>query len=93
MCEDCGRQEVWTARQQKWYYEVVKVSLYARAVRCLDCRRRRRSEKGSGRGDPNPIKHLGTLMKAVRSQQFPVVHKSMNPGEKWPQAPVNSDNR
>jgi len=29
----------------------------------------------------------------MKNQQFPVVHKSMNPDEKWPQAPANSDNR
>ena len=23
-CIDCGSEEVWTAEQQKWYYEVVK---------------------------------------------------------------------
>lgn len=37
-CKDCGSQEVWTAEQQKWYYEVAKGSLYARAVRCRQCR-------------------------------------------------------
>lgn len=41
-CRDCGREEVWTATQQKWYYEVAKGSLYGRAVRCRACRRRRR---------------------------------------------------
>lgn len=39
-CEDCGREEVWTAEQQKWYYEVAKGSLYATAVRCRECRNR-----------------------------------------------------
>lgn len=37
-CCDCGRDEVWTAKQQKWYYEVAKGSLFATAIRCRDCR-------------------------------------------------------
>jgi ferredoxin-like protein FixX len=41
-CVDCGTHEVWTASQQKWYYEVAKGSLYGRAVRCRACRQRRR---------------------------------------------------
>jgi Probable zinc-ribbon domain len=65
ICRDCGRAEVWSARQQKWFYEVAKGSLYATAVRCAKCRRLH-AERHKGRGDPNPIKHLGSLMKRIR---------------------------
>jgi hypothetical protein len=41
MCEDCGREQVWTAEQQRWWYEVAKCPLYSRAVRCQDCREAR----------------------------------------------------
>ena len=41
-CIDCGRHEVWTATQQKWYFEVAKGPIYGRAVRCRACRQRRR---------------------------------------------------
>ena len=44
-CKDCGSQEVWTAEQQKWYYEVAKGSLYATAVRCRDCRNKIKEQK------------------------------------------------
>jgi hypothetical protein len=64
-CQDCGRREVWSAAEQKWYYEVAKGTLYATAVRCSRCRRRRREERGNV-GDPHPIKHLGGLLKRVR---------------------------
>jgi hypothetical protein len=37
-CADCGRHEVWTATQQKWWYEVAKGSLYTTAKRCRACR-------------------------------------------------------
>ncbi|MCC3407773.1 MAG: zinc-ribbon domain containing protein [Microcoleus sp. PH2017_10_PVI_O_A] len=36
---------MWTAEQQKWWYEVAKRSMYAHAVRCRDCRQKRRAEK------------------------------------------------
>jgi hypothetical protein len=44
-CVDCGKEEVWTAHQQKWYYEVAKGSIYGTAIRCRSCRQKRRREK------------------------------------------------
>jgi len=44
-CRDCGTKEVWTAEQQKWYYEVAKGSIHAKAVRCRACRDRIKGEK------------------------------------------------
>ncbi|MCC7249917.1 MAG: zinc-ribbon domain-containing protein [Lysobacter sp.] len=41
-CRDCGEQQVWTAKQQKWWYEVAQGAIDSRAVRCLPCRRKRR---------------------------------------------------
>ncbi|MCA9203194.1 MAG: zinc-ribbon domain containing protein [Planctomycetales bacterium] len=41
MCVDCGKSQVWSAQQQKWYYEVAKGSLYATAIRCRECRQKR----------------------------------------------------
>lgn len=38
-CEDCGKEECWTAKQQQWWYEVAKGPINARAIRCRDCRR------------------------------------------------------
>lgn len=65
-CDECGRVETWTGQQQKWYYEVAKGSLYATAIRCRACRRKRTEEQQRD-GDPNPIKHDGTLMKRIRN--------------------------
>lgn len=42
ICRDCGCDEVWTAKQQKWWYEVVHAPIDSGAVRCLACRRARR---------------------------------------------------
>src|SRR5258708_5949205 len=41
-CVDCGKHQVWTAEQQKWWYEVAKGSIYSGAIRCRDCRAARR---------------------------------------------------
>lgn len=45
-CLDCGCDQIWTAEQQKWWYEVAKGSLYTRAVRCRECRQKRRASGG-----------------------------------------------
>ena len=68
-CVDCGKEEIWTAEQQKWWYEVAKASIYSRAVRCHDCRRARRE----GGPQPQPIRHVGTLMKLLRAQLDPAL--------------------
>jgi hypothetical protein len=48
-CKDCGKAEVWTATQQKWWYEVARGDIATRAVRCRPCRRRHREEKAAHR--------------------------------------------
>jgi hypothetical protein len=48
-CQGCGRQEVWTARQQKWWYEVAKGFVYSDAKLCRACRRRERERKSEAR--------------------------------------------
>lgn len=48
-CKDCGTHEVWTAKQQKWWYEVAKGLLGSIAVRCRPCRSQRQSAKAEAR--------------------------------------------
>lgn len=38
-CADCGRTHVWTAKEQRWWYEVAKGPIYTRAVRCRECQK------------------------------------------------------
>ena len=45
-CRDCGTVETWTAKQQQWWYEVAKGEINSRAVRCHECREKRRKYKG-----------------------------------------------
>lgn len=51
-CVDCGREEVWTAGQQKWWYEVAKGPIFSTAIRCRACRQRlRAAHRGTPRQD------------------------------------------
>ncbi len=43
-CEDCRKREVWSATQQRWYYEIAKGPVHARAIRCRSCRKKHRDE-------------------------------------------------
>ena len=43
VCVDCGSGEVWTAEQQKCYYEEAKGHIWAVAIRCRSCRKKRRA--------------------------------------------------
>ena len=44
-CMDCGKEEVWTAEQQKWWYEEAGGYFFATAVRCRSCRTKERDRK------------------------------------------------
>ncbi len=48
-CEGCGSKEVWTALQQKWWYEVAKGFVYSTAKLCRPCRRRERERRTEAR--------------------------------------------
>ncbi|HIQ15089.1 MAG TPA: hypothetical protein EYH38_05895 [Leucothrix sp.] len=37
-CKDCGSNEIWTAKQQRWWYETAKGHINSTAVRCRRCR-------------------------------------------------------
>ena len=48
-CVDCGKREVWTAEQQKWWFETAKGSVYSGAIRCRECRA---AHRNAHRGTP-----------------------------------------
>ena len=94
-CVDCGKVEVWTGEQQKWYYEVAKGSIYARAVRCRACRKahkdrelarernlsRNGSQSLSAEGRPvNPKLHKH-IRSAIKSGDFKQVHSLLSKNE------------
>ncbi len=48
-CAGCSSPEVWTATQQKWWYEVAKGSLFATAKFCRTCRRKEQARRVEAR--------------------------------------------
>jgi hypothetical protein len=44
-CRDCSAHEVWTAKNQKWWFEIAKGNIDSTAIHCLSCRIKRRKEK------------------------------------------------
>lgn len=48
-CRDCGEGEIWTASQQKWWYEVARGDIFTVASRCRNCRRRERERRNAAR--------------------------------------------
>lgn len=48
-CAGCGKDEVWTAAQQKWWYEVAKGSVESTAKLCRPCRRREQTRRAEAR--------------------------------------------
>jgi hypothetical protein len=49
-CRECGIEELWTAEQQKWWYEEAKGHIDSFAVRCKACRKARK--RGAARKKP-----------------------------------------
>jgi Probable zinc-ribbon domain len=48
-CKCCGKEEIWTAAQQKWWYEKALGNWSAVAVRCRACRAQERARKAQAR--------------------------------------------
>ncbi|PYM14145.1 MAG: hypothetical protein DMD81_18810 [Candidatus Rokuibacteriota bacterium] len=46
-CKACGVPQVWTAAQQKWWYESAKADVWTTAARCRPCRIRERNRKAA----------------------------------------------
>ncbi|WP_193214623.1 zinc-ribbon domain containing protein [Luteolibacter marinus] len=44
-CIDCGKSEIWTSRQQKWWHEEAGGAWEQIAVRCRDCRQKEKARK------------------------------------------------
>lgn len=48
-CCDCGKAQVWTATQQKWWYEIARGDVFTSAKRCRECRRGERVRRDEAR--------------------------------------------
>ncbi|HYW78944.1 MAG TPA: zinc-ribbon domain containing protein [Thermoguttaceae bacterium] len=48
-CVDCGAEEIWTAEDQQWYFEVIKAHPLSTATHCSECRKKRKAAKAEQR--------------------------------------------
>ena len=48
-CKDCGKSEVWSPTQQRWWYEIAKGDVWTVANRCRPCRQRERARRTAAR--------------------------------------------
>ncbi|AGA28515.1 zinc-ribbon domain-containing protein [Singulisphaera acidiphila] len=60
-CASCGSEEVWTAPQQKWWYEVAKGSPHSGAKLCRSCRQDARRHKGKAHPLQNTRRWCGLI--------------------------------
>ena len=49
VCRSCGKEEVWVAERQKWWYEEAKGNINTQAVLCHSCRSAERQRKEAAR--------------------------------------------
>ncbi|HMW18810.1 MAG TPA: zinc-ribbon domain containing protein [Accumulibacter sp.] len=61
-CQDCGAPCVWSAEQQRWWYETIGGSPHAIAKRCRPRRQRERQRKELAR----QVSQAGRLEKQAR---------------------------
>lgn len=65
-CRDCGEACVWTAKQQKWWYETARGNINSTAVRCQACRSKHRAQvSSSSQGQGADL--LGETVRWLRS--------------------------
>ncbi|MGR9085786.1 MAG: zinc-ribbon domain containing protein [Gammaproteobacteria bacterium] len=67
ICRDCGRQEIWKAAQQKWWYETAKGHVESCAIRCHQCRSIERKRQAEARRV-----HLEGLSKKLKSHHHSI---------------------
>lgn len=49
VCRDCQAAQIWTAKQQKWWYEIAQGNINSSAVRCRPCRKKEQARKVEAR--------------------------------------------
>jgi Probable zinc-ribbon domain len=48
-CQGCGKEETWTAAQQKWWYEVSKGYVFSSAKLCRACRKKEQARRAEAK--------------------------------------------
>lgn len=79
-CRTCSSPQTWTARQQKWWYEVAKGNVFSLALQCRRCRQQARSELEEQRLERERIARAGR--KPYRNPE-PLLAKTRAEIEPW----------
>jgi tetratricopeptide (TPR) repeat protein len=61
-CVQCGRSFVFYAKEQRFWYEVLHFNFGSTAIRCLDCRKRHRTEHSLR-------EQIGTVLKGLETRR------------------------
>ncbi len=48
-CVQCGHTFVFSGKEQKFWYETLQFNFNSRAIRCINCRKKKRSQKAMGK--------------------------------------------
>jgi hypothetical protein len=48
-CQKCGKPQIWTEEQQKWWYEIAKGGVRTTATHCRLCRQAERARREEAR--------------------------------------------
>ncbi|CAN5284479.1 hypothetical protein BH11PSE11_BH11PSE11_07750 [soil metagenome] len=68
-CRDCGAAQIWTAKQQKWWYEINKGNIDSIAVRCRPCRKKEQDRKREARRVQQEGMHKKIQLALMQSQK------------------------
>lgn len=77
-CATCGVSQLWTAKQQKWWYEIAKGDFNSTAKYCRPCRKANREKKAAERN----VHYRGLVEKRGIVRAAKLLHKSQEYLEK-----------
>ena len=78
-CADCESEELWTAKQQKWWYEIAKGNIGSFAICCRPCRR----ERALKRRKVRDIHFAGIIKKHGLVRAGELLGRSVTDLEQW----------
>lgn len=79
VCATCGDHDLWTAKQQKWWYEIAKGNIETFAIHCRPCRIIKRRARDLSR----KAHFTGLIAKKGMAQAAKQLNRGEEDLEKW----------
>lgn len=86
-CAQCGSNELWTAKQQRWWYEIAKGDINSTAKYCRSCRNLHRRARDEARAvhfkgliAKHGIRHAAKLLQKPRAELERYVQETNDAG-------------